>query len=126
MAQLLGIDLGTSGARAVLVEAASGRVVAGASAEYPLHTPRPLWAEQDPHDWWQGAVAAVRAALAAGGRVDVRGVGLSGQMHGVVLLDDRGEPIGRSLLWCDGRTGEECAEITRRAGGEERLLDLSG
>lgn len=125
MAHLLGIDLGTGGARAILVEAASGRVVAGASAEYPLHTPRPLWAEQDPHDWWRGAVAAVRGALAAApGRIEVRGIGLSGQMHGVVLLDQAGEVTGPALLWCDGRTGAECEEITQRAGGEERLLEL--
>jgi xylulokinase len=127
VAHLCGIDLGTGGARAILVEAASGRVVAVASAEYPLHTPRPLWAEQDPHDWWRGAVAAVRGALAAaGGAVEVRAVGLSGQMHGVVLLDGGGEVVCPALLWCDGRTGAECEEITRLAGGEERLLELTG
>lgn len=126
MSCLLGIDLGTSGARAIVVEAASGRVVGAGVAEYPLHTPRPLWAEQDPHDWWRGVVAAVRGALAAAGPVAVRGVGLSGQMHGVVLLDDAGEVIGPALLWCDGRTGEECRAISERAGGEERLLALTG
>ena len=127
MAHLCGIDLGTGGARAILVEAASGRVAAVASAEYPLHTPRPLWAEQDPHDWWRGAVAAVRGALAAaGGAVEVRAIGLSGQMHGVVLLDEGGAVVCPALLWCDGRTGAECEEITRLAGGEERLLELCG
>ena len=126
MGHLLGIDLGTGGARAILVDAASGRVVAGASAEYPLHTPRPLWAEQDPADWWRGAVAAVRGALAGAGAVAVSGIGLSGQMHGVVLLDGDGEVVCPALLWCDGRTGEECEEIARRAGGEARLLELTG
>lgn len=126
MTHLLGIDLGTSGARAIVVEAASGRVVAAASSEYPLHTPRPLWAEQDPHDWWRGTIDAVRGALAAAGDVSLRGVGLSGQMHGVVLLDDRDQVLGPALLWCDGRTGEECSEISRRAGGEERLLAMTG
>lgn len=126
MSHLLGIDLGTSGARAILVEAASGRVVGAGTAEYPLHTPRPLWAEQDPHDWWRGAVEAVRGALAAAGPVSVRGIGLSGQMHGVVLLDGTGDVIGPALLWCDSRTGDECREITELAGGEERLLRLTG
>jgi xylulokinase len=126
MTHLLGIDLGTGGARAILVEAASGRVVGAGGAEYPLHTPRPLWAEQDPHDWWRGTIDAVRVALAAAGPVSVRGIGLSGQMHGVVLLDDKGEVVAPALLWCDGRTGEECREITARAGGEERLLALTG
>ena len=126
MGHLLGIDLGTSGARAVLVEAASGRVVGAATAEYPLHTPRPLWAEQDPEDWWRGAVDAVRDLLAAAGSVSLRGIGLSGQMHGVVMLDGTGEALGPALLWCDGRTGEECREITERAGGEDRLLAMTG
>lgn len=124
MGQLLGIDIGTTGARAIVVDPATGRVVAEGTSEYPLHTPRPLWAEQDANDWWRGAVAAVQAALAKAGSVEIAAVGLSGQMHGVVLVDGGGAPIGRSLLWCDGRTEDECAEITSRVGAD-RLLELT-
>lgn len=124
MGQLLGIDIGTTGARAIVVDPGDGRVLAEGTSEYPLHTPRPLWAEQDADDWWRGAVVAVKAALAKAGAVEITAIGLSGQMHGVVLVDAAGAPIGRSLLWCDGRTEEECAEITSRVG-ETRLLELT-
>jgi xylulokinase len=115
---LLGIDLGTSGARAILVEAASGRVVrrgergisaAHAAAAVGRAGSRGLVARRGP--------TRCAGLLAAAGSVSVRGIGLSGQMHGVVMLDGTGEAIGPALLWCDGRTGEECREITERAGG---------
>jgi xylulokinase len=127
MGLLLGIDVGTTGTRAILVDEADGRVVAGATREYPLHTPRPLWAEQDPDDWWRGTVGAVQDALAAArklGPVDVRGIGLSGQMHGVVLLGADGKPLGRSLIWCDGRSQEQCDAITSKVGAA-RLIELT-
>jgi len=124
VAQLLGIDIGTTGARALVVSSESGAVLAEGASEYPLHTPRPLWAEQDADDWWRGAVLAVKAAVAKAGSVEISAIGLSGQMHGVVLVGAAGEAIGRSLLWCDGRTEEECAEITTRVGAE-RLLELT-
>jgi xylulokinase len=124
---LLGIDVGTTGVRALVVDSADGRVVADATAEYPLHTPRPLWAEQDADDWWRGTTAAVPQALArarARGPVEIAAVGLSGQMHGVVLVDGDDRPVGRSLIWCDGRSQEECAEITTRVGAQ-RLIELT-
>jgi xylulokinase len=127
MGLLLGIDVGTTGTRAILVDEADGRVVAGATREYPLHTPRPLWAEQDPDDWWRGTVGAVQDALAAArqlGPVEVRGIGLSGQMHGVVLLGADGRPLGRSLIWCDGRSQEQCDAITAKVGAA-RLIELT-
>jgi xylulokinase len=127
MSHLLGIDVGTTGARAIVVEAGSGRVVAGATSEYPLYTPRPLWAEQDAEDWWRGTQAALRQALRQArdaGAVDVKGIGLSGQMHGVVLLDAAGQTLGRSLIWCDGRTQAECDEITEKVGAA-RLIELT-
>lgn len=127
MGLLLGIDVGTTGTRAILVDEADGRVVAGATREYPLHTPKPLWAEQDPDDWWRGTVGAVQDALAAArklGPVDVRGIGLSGQMHGVVLLGSDGKPLGRSLIWCDGRSQEQCDAITAKVGAA-RLIELT-
>ena len=130
MSHLLGVDVGTTGARAVVVDAQDGRVVASATSDYPLHTPRPRWAEQDPRDWWRGAAAAIREAVGRargelGAGLEVAAAGLTGQMHGLVLLDEGGEPTGPSLLWCDARTDEECRAITARIG-EDRLLDLVG
>ena len=125
MAYLLGIDIGTSGTRAIVVDSADGRLVASGTAEYPLLTPRPRWAEQDANLWWAATGQAVRQALAATGPVEIVGIGLSGQMHGVVLLDEGGEVLGPSLLWCDGRTEAECAEITERVGAA-RLIEITG
>jgi len=117
MGYFLGIDLGTGGARALVINEA-GRVVGTATSEYPLMTARPLWAEQNPEDWWQGVCAAVPAACQKAGIAarEIAAVGLSGQMHGAVFLDTRGEVIRPAILWCDQRTAAECAEITERAG----------
>jgi len=126
MTYLLGLDIGTSGAKALLCDA-DGHVLATATGAYPLSQPRPLWSEQDPADWWRGAQEAVRGALAAAG-VDaarVVGVGLTGQMHGATFLDARGAVIRPALLWNDQRTAAECDEITRRVGAE-RLIALAG
>jgi xylulokinase len=122
---LLGIDLGTSGVKALLIDKL-GNALASATVEYPLYTPKPLWSEQDPEDWWRGAVEAIRQVLAKAnisGR-DVRGVGLSGQMHGLTPLDKDGNVIRRAILWNDGRTAAECAEFVQRAGGEQRVREL--
>ena len=124
---LLGLDVGTSGVKAILV-AADGRVRASATTPLVLDTPRPGWAEQDPEAWWTASLAAIRAALAqldsAGGtRAGIAAVGLSGQMHSSVFLDAHGAVIRPALLWCDGRTTAECAAITARAGGEGRLRE---
>src|SRR4028118_2192458 len=119
----VGLDVGTGGARAIAVDEA-GEVVAKASSEYPLHSPRPGWTEQDPADWWEGAKAALgEVAAPAGG--DVAGIGLTGQMHGSVFLDSADEVIRPALLWNDQRTGEQCEEITE-AVGAERLIQLAG
>ncbi|MCS7208098.1 MAG: xylulokinase [Fimbriimonadales bacterium] len=114
---LLGIDVGTSGVKALLIDA-RGAVVASASESYPLYTPQPLWAEQDPNDWWNATCAVIHQLLAQSGvrAEQVRGIGLSGQMHGSVFLDERGESIRPALLWCDQRTAAECAWITERVG----------
>ncbi len=114
---LLGIDVGTTGTKAVLVDP-SGRVAARATHEYPLHTPRPGWAEQDPADWWRGTVSAIRDVLSASGAKpeQVRGLGLSGQQHGSVFLDQEGKVLREALLWCDQRTQAQCDWIHDTVG----------
>lgn len=121
---LLGLDVGTSGARAVAVDE-SGNVVAEASSEYPLSSPRPGWSEQDPHDWWRGAKEALGRVASEVGAAEVAGLGLTGQMHGSVFLDESDEVVRPALLWNDQRTGRQCEEITERVGAE-RLISIAG
>jgi xylulokinase len=123
---LLGLDVGTGGARAVAVDE-SGEVVAEASSEYPLHSPRPGWTEQDPEDWWEGAREALGKVAVEVGEAgyEVVGLGLTGQMHGSVFLDASGEVIRPALLWNDQRTEAQCREITATVG-EERLIQITG
>ena len=122
---LVGIDLGTSGTKTVLFSA-NGQVIASATKEYPMAQPRNGWAEQEPGDWWSAAQATLNQVLQGSGinPADVAGVGISGQMHGLVMLDKRGEVLRPSIIWCDQRTGAECQEITRRVGAE-RLIELT-
>lgn len=117
---LLGLDIGTSGVKAILI-ATSGGVVASATSPLTLQTPRPGWAEQHPHAWWDASLDAIRELLGGHDGARIAAVGLSGQMHSSVFLDAAGDVIRPALLWCDGRTTAECAGITRRAGGEEQL-----
>ncbi len=110
----LGIDVGTSGLKALLVDR-DGNVRGRGLAEYPLHIPQPLWAEQDLDDWWAATATAVRAAVQqVGGVGAIRAVGLTGQMHGSVFLDEDGRVIRPAILWCDQRTEAECHEIEER------------
>jgi xylulokinase len=122
---MMGIDVSTTGAKALIVDA-EGKVIAIASEEYPLSTPRPLWSEQNPEDWWQGARSAIRRALTEAPGVEITGIGLTGQMHGLVLLDSQDQVLRPAILWNDQRTGSQCAEITAWAGGPDRLLALTG
>jgi len=117
----LGLDVGTSGVKAVLVDA-RGAVRSSATTPLRLSTPRPGWAEQRPEDWWTAAVASVRRVTRAAKTTRVAAVGLSGQMHSSVFLDARGSVIRPALLWCDGRTTAECREITARVG-EDKLRE---
>jgi len=119
----LGLDVGTSGVKAVLV-APSGDVRASATTPLTLSTPHPGWAEQDPLDWWEASIASIRAVRSQTPGAAVAAVGISGQMHSSVFLDRGGDVVRPALLWCDGRTTEECREIERRVGGEARLRDL--
>lgn len=128
MALFLGIDTGTSGTKAVLIDEA-GALLASDTQEYPLSTPHPQWAEQSPDtDWWPAAVRAVQAVLAKSGKSgsEVGAVGLTGQMHGSVFLDKAGEVIRPALLWCDARTGNEVQEIYDALGGEKGLYETIG
>jgi len=109
---LVGIDVGTTGVKALAVSP-DGDMVAQATHGYPLSTPQPGRSEQDPEDWWHAAEAAL--AEVSRGR-EVAGVGLSGQMHGLVVLDDADSVIRPAILWNDQRTGAECAEIEARVG----------
>lgn len=123
---LLGIDVGTSGAKGLLVDE-SGEVLARHTTEYPMSTPRPLWAEQDPADWWRAAVTSIQHVLEKSGVAagDIAGVGLTGQMHGMVLLDAAGDVLRPCIMWNDQRTAAECAAITEKIGADE-VLRLTG
>src|SRR5580765_8351498 len=116
----VGLDVGTTGVKALAV-AADGTVVARSESHYGLSQPQPGWSEQAPEDWWAGS----EAALAALGRHEVAGIGLSGQMHGLVALDERERVLRPAILWNDQRTAAECAEIEQRVG-LDRLVSLTG
>jgi xylulokinase len=126
MSLVLGIDSSTTATKAILVDR-EGAVRGVASATYEYETPRPLWTEQDPALWWEGTAAAVREVMDRNGVVpaEVVAVGLTGQMHGSVLLDGSGEVVRPAILWNDQRTEAECEEIRRRIG-PERLIEITG
>ena len=117
MKYVLGIDLGTSGTKTVLFDQ-DGKGIASATVEYPMSQPQNGWAEQDPADWYNAAVSTIRTVLKKSGisAEDVVSMGISGQMHGLVMLDERNEVIRPSIIWCDQRTAKECEEITEKVG----------
>lgn len=121
---LLGIDLGTSSVK-VIVGNLDGGVVASAAAEYPIEHPQPLHAEQDPNAWWDACVAAVRAAIAGAKGAEIAAIGLSGQMHGVVMLDREQRLVAPAIIWPDQRSQRQVQEITERMGAE-RLYSITG
>lgn len=120
MSYLLGIDIGTTGVKTILINE-QGETVARSTVPHPLSTPRPTWSEQDPQDWWKGTVQSVRNVLET---ADVRdpssivGIGLSGQMHSSVFLDERDAVVRPAILWNDGRTTPQCQWITETVGIE--------
>jgi len=120
MTRLVGLDVGTTGVKAIAISE-EGAVLARAEREYPLSAPRPGWAEQDPEEWWRASAAA----LAEVGAANAAGIGLSGQMHGLVALDGADRVLRPAILWNDQRTATECAEIEERVG-LERLVSLTG
>ena len=127
MDALLGIDLGTTGVKAALFATDDGRVLSWAFVDYPLSHPHPGWAEQNPEEWWQATLSAIRLCLTDGvgegiSPSNVRGVGLSGQMHGVVLLDEQSMVLRPCIIWADQRSEAQCRWMTERVGAE-RLID---
>ena len=121
----IGIDIGTSGTKSLLIDE-EGKMLAESVAEYGVSMPKPMWTEQNPEDWWQATIKTVRGVLKASKvkPADVKAIGLSGQMHGSVFLDARKQVIRPALLWNDQRTSAECEEITTRAGGRDKLIEL--
>ena len=126
MAFVIGIDVSTTATKAVLIDE-TGAVRGVGAAEYGFEVPQPLWSEQEPSFWWDGAVAAIRSVLATTGTAgnDVAAIGLTGQMHGLVLLDEGNEVLRPAILWNDQRTAAECQAI-RAAVGPERLIAITG
>lgn len=125
MNYLIGIDIGTSATKTVLFDE-KGTVIASASKEYPLYQPQNGWAEQNPEDWKNATLCTLKEVISTQGvkGEDVKGIGLSGQMHGLVMLDEDGEVIRPSIIWCDQRTGEEVKDMERLIG-RERLISIT-
>lgn len=125
MAFLLGIDIGTSGTKTVLFDN-KGNTVANALAEYPMYQPVIGWAEQDPEDWWKATYITIKKILSISGvdPAEIKSIGLSGQMHGAVLLDKNNNVLRRAIIWCDQRNVAECGQITSLLG-REKLLEIT-
>jgi len=126
MAYFLGLDTSTTSSKALLIDE-SGAVIAVASSPHTLQTPRPLWSEQDPREWWEAVAASIRSVLATAGISGERvaAVGLTGQMHGLVLLDEEGNVLRPAILWNDQRTQSQCDEI-HQIIGKDRFIQLTG
>lgn len=125
MGYLLGIDLGTSGTKTVLFDI-SGNMICSKTIEYPLYQPANGWAEQDPSDWWNAACNGIKYVITKSGidSAEIAGVGLSGQMHGLVMLDKNGVVLRNSIIWCDQRTAKECEQMNEIIG-EKRLIEIT-
>lgn len=125
MKYLLGVDLGTSGTKTVLFDEI-GTVISSKTIEYPMYQEKNGWAEQEPTDWWNATRDTVKAVIEESkvDNGDIAGLGISGQMHGLVMLDEKGEVLRKSIIWCDQRTAKECEEITEKVGAE-RLIEIT-
>lgn len=122
MKYLIGIDIGTSGTKSILFDP-KGKVVASTTEEYPMYQPKNGWTEQNPNDWWR-AVYKTLCKITQNVDGEICGIGLSGQMHGLVMLDENNEVIRNAIIWCDGRTAEECKEIEELVG-HDRLIEIT-
>ena len=125
MQYLLGVDLGTSGTKTVLFDA-DGKAICSKTIEYPMYQPQNGWAEQDPADWWNATKEGIRYCLSTSGvkAEDVKGVGLSGQMHGLVMLDKDGNVLRNSIIWCDQRTVKEVDQMNSIIGAQ-RIIEIT-
>ena len=123
MKYLIGIDVGTSGTKSVLFDT-HGKEFASCTVEYPLYQPKNGWAEQDPRDWWNAVCKTLKYLTEKADDGEIVGIGISGQMHGLVMLDENNEVIRNSIIWCDGRTTEECREIEEIIG-HDRLMEIT-
>ena len=121
---LLGIDVSTTSVKALVIDG-DGAIVDSFTSPLHLSSPRPLWSEQHPHDWWDAAINSIQHVLRETNASDIAAIGLTGQMHGLVLLDDAGVVLRPAILWNDQRCAEECDEIRERVG-KERLIQISG
>lgn len=125
MIYTLGVDIGTSGTKTILVNT-KGEVLQSETVTYPMQQPQNGYAEQEPIDWYNAVIETVRTVVekSSVNPDDIKGIGLSGQMHGLVMLDENDEVIRPAILWCDGRTGEQCGEITALVG-KEKLMEIT-
>jgi xylulokinase len=123
----MGIDVGTGGTRALLVDSKGREIATHTASHEEMRMPHPMWAEQDPGDWARAAIEAVRGVLSKAGATgaDVRGVGLSGQMHGLVILDDKSNVIRPSLIWCDQRSSDQVEFINQKVGRSKILEHIA-
>ena len=126
MRYVIGVDIGTSGTKTVLFDE-KGNAVSSFLVEYPLYQPKIGWAEQDPEDWWNATYTSINNVIKQSGvnPADIKGIGLSGQMHGLVMLDKDGNVLRKSIIWCDQRTTAEADELTEKVG-KERLVEITG
>ena len=116
MKYVIGVDLGTSATKTILVDQ-NGKIVAEASVKYPMYQPENGWAEQDPSDWSEAAISTIKSVVEKGqvNGKDVRGIGISGQMHGLVMLNEENQVIRRSIIWCDQRATKQVEEMLEHA-----------
>ena len=123
---LIGIDIGTSGCKSILIDD-RGNIIGSNVQEYPLFTPKPGWAEQNPSDWWSSVQASIRKLIeqTAVDSGSIKALGLSGQMHGLVALDKDYKVLRPAILWNDQRTVEQCQSIYEKVGGVDKLMELT-
>ena len=125
MSYVIGVDCGTSGTKTVLFDEA-GAVIASATIEYPMYQPKNGYAEQEPADWANAMKDTIKAVMAKSGvdRHDVKGIGISGQMHGLVMLDRGNNVLRRSIIWCDQRTAAEVGQMNALVG-RDKLVEIT-
>ena len=126
MRYIAGIDVGTSGVKCIIIDE-KGKVLSSATENYPLIIPQDGWSEQDSAEWWKGTKTAMKRAVEQSGvnNADIVGLGFSGQMHGLVALDENDSVVRNAILWNDQRTQAECDEIIETAGGLDELVSYS-